>query len=223
MSHARSSLPAQASLLHGARGVTHASPAQACDNEAMEHRTTITLAGDAVTTLADVLPEAGPLRMLVVGKTPSPASVEAGHHLQGGEARLFWSRLEEHGILPSGAGRPCDDLLIEHGFGITDIAKRPRALGQEPTADEYRQGWQGVEEIIDRLRPRIVTFVYKSSLDRVLRLHFGWQHTSHYGFNHDLMRTFGRRVFVFPLPGVPCPPHEAQRAMEDLCQALAND
>ena len=58
--------------------------------------------------------------------------------------------------------------------------------------------------IITRTRPRILTFVYKGALDKVLEYSFGWEHKSEYGFNDDLMRTFGRRVFAFPLPGVAC-------------------
>lgn len=189
----------------------------------MEYRTTIQVADGAVATLADVLPDTGPIRMLVVSKTPSPASIEIGHHLQGGQGRLFWLRLEEYGILPHSEGRFHDELLVEHGFGITHIAKRPRPFGKEPTTDEYRQGWQQVDDIIAHLRPRIVTFVYKGALDRVLRLHYGWQHNSEYGFNHDLMRAFGRRVFAFPLPGPQCTLRESRRAMEDLCKALVND
>ena len=63
-------------------------------------------------------------------------------------------------------------------------------------------------------------FVYKGSLDKVLHFSFGWEHKSGYGFNDDLARTFGRRVFAFPLPGVSCTAREAQRHMTDLAQAL---
>ncbi len=189
----------------------------------MEYKATLSIGERAVTTLADILPEAGPIRMLVVGKTPSPVSVEVGHYLQGRQGRLFWTRLEEYGILSCCDGRFHDELLIDHGFGITDIAKEPRAHGVEPSRDEYREGWERVDEIIARLRPRIVTFVYKGALDRVLRFNYGWQHSSAYGFNYDLMRTFGRRVFAFPLPGTPCTLRESRRAMEDLTKALVDD
>jgi hypothetical protein len=70
------------------------------------------------------------------------------------------------------------------------------------------------------VRPRILVFVYKGALDRVLDFSFGWDHESSYGFNDDLSRTFGRRVFALPLPGASCSAREAQRHMTDLKRAL---
>jgi len=172
--------------------------------------------GQQVPTLADILPAAGPMRMLVVGKTPSPSSVTAGHHLQSRQGRLFWRRLEEYNVLPSPGDGYHDEILLGHGFGMINICKQPLELGSEPSADDYRAGWKHVDEVIQRLRPRVVTFVYKGALDCVLRLSYGWQHSSIYGFNQDLTRTMGRRVFAFPLPGTPCTLRESRRAMEDL-------
>lgn len=34
-------------------------------------------------TLLDILPEKGPIKILIVGKAPAPASVAAGHYFQG--------------------------------------------------------------------------------------------------------------------------------------------
>jgi hypothetical protein len=187
----------------------------------VDHRIELEIDGRAVTTLADILPTRGPMTMLLIGKTPSPVSVDAGHYFQGRQGKLFWGRLEESDILHAGPDSFHDDLLLEHGFGLTDIAKQPRPFGEEPSAAEYEEGWQRVAGLVVHLRPRILTFVYKGSLDRVLRLSFGWRHSAGYGFNDDLVRTFGRRVFAFPLPGTPCTLRESQRAMADLVKALA--
>lgn len=46
------------------------------------------------------------------------------------------------------------------------------------------------------------------------------EHRSVYGLNDDLVRTFGRRVFAFPLRGVARTRHEAQRHLADLARAL---
>jgi hypothetical protein len=104
---------------------------------------------------------------------------------------------------------------------MTDICKLPRPFGEEPTKSEYVEGWERVNGLVTRLRPRILVFVYKGALDKVLEYSFGWEHKSGYGFNDDLMRTFGRRVFAFPLPGVACTAREAQRHMTDLAGALS--
>ena len=107
-----------------------------------------------------------------------------------------------------------------NGFGMTDVCKVPRPFGEEPSEAEYIEGWERVNGIIMRTRPRILTFVYKGALDKVLEYSFGWDHKSGYGFNDDLMRTFGRRVFAFPLPGVACTLRESQRHLADLAGAL---
>ena len=71
----------------------------------MDHRTEIEMDGQAVTTLADIVPARGPLRVLFIGKTPSPASVEAGHYFQGRMGKGLWKRLGEGGSAARRAGR----------------------------------------------------------------------------------------------------------------------
>jgi TDG/mug DNA glycosylase family protein len=186
----------------------------------VNHLTRIEVDGRGVSTLADILPERGTLRALFVGKTPSPASVDVGHYFEGRMGKGLWKRLEEAEICNAAPGGFADDALLAAGFGVTDLCKVPRPFGEEPSRREYEDGWERVAGITRRLRPRILVFVYKGSLDRVLRYSFGWEHKSEYGFNDDLMRTFGRRVFAVPLPGVACSAREARRHMADLARSL---
>ena len=186
----------------------------------MTHLTEIEVGGELVPTLADILPEPGELRALFLGKTPSPASVAAGHYFEGRMGRGLWKRLGDAGILKAPAGGYADDALLRAGFGVTDICKAPRPFGVEPGRGEYEAGWRRVAGIVQRARPRILVFVYKGALDKVLRYAYGWEHHSAYGFNDDLSRTFGRRVFAVPLPGVSCEAREARRHMTDLARAL---
>jgi TDG/mug DNA glycosylase family protein len=186
----------------------------------MGHCVEMAIDGCSVVTLADILPERGPLRALFVGKTPSPASVEAGHYYQGRMGKGLWKRLDEAGVLPAVPGEFGDDSLLSLGFGMTDLCKVPRPFGDEPLESEYVEGWERVSGVVATLRPRILVFVYKGALDKVLKYSFGWEHKSEYGFNDDLMRTFGRRVFAFPLPGTACTLREAQRHLGDLAAAL---
>ncbi len=186
----------------------------------MTHLTRIEVDGELVPTLADILPERGELRVLFLGKTPSPASIEAGHYFEGKMGRGLWRRLGDAGVLSAAAEGFADDALLEAGFGVTDICKAPRPFGDEPRREEYEAGWQRVAGVIEQFRPRILAFVYKGALDKVLHYSFGWDHKSGYGFNDDLSRTFGRRVFAVPLPGVSCTAREAQRHMTDLARAL---
>lgn len=186
----------------------------------MSHLTEIVVEGQPVPTLADILPTRGTLRVLFVGKAPSPGGVASGHYFEGRTGRGLWKRLNDTGLMPLTPGEHADDHLLAAGFGVTDLSKVPRATRDELTQREYCEGWSRVGDIVATLRPRILVFVYRGSLDKVLRYSFGWDHRSVYGFNDDLMRTFGRRVFVLPMPGTACTAREIQRHMADLAGAL---
>jgi len=187
---------------------------------AVGHQVSIMVGDREVATLADILPDAGPMRMLIVGKTPAPVSVAAGHYFQGRHGQLFWGKLREHGILGVAAGEYEDDALVAHGLGITDVVKEPRPFGQEPSADEYRAGVERLLATVARLRPRVVLFVYKRALDQVLAFAIGRATKGQYGFNPDLDSLFGARVFAFPMPGTPVRREAIRLHMQELAAAL---
>ncbi|MGC2324533.1 MAG: uracil-DNA glycosylase family protein [Terriglobales bacterium] len=177
----------------------------------------ITIVADhrEIVTLRDILPEAAGLRVLFVARTPTPASVEAGHYFQGRQGKMFWNRLRNAGLLTATTAFE-DDSLLSHGYGLIDLAKIPREHGQEPSREEYAAGAERILELIGRHRPKIVVFVYKKVLDKITAVRFGIQKKSRYGFNPWLETFFGARVFVFPLPGTPCNTVDAASAMQDL-------
>ncbi len=119
----------------------------------MDHRTELEIDGSSVTTLADIVPPRGPLRVLFVGKTPSPASVEAGHYFMGRMGKGLWKRLDDVGVLRAANGEFADDLLLDNGFGMTDICKLPRPFGEEPTKAEYVEGWERVNGLVVAAAP----------------------------------------------------------------------
>lgn len=186
----------------------------------MSFRSEIMIAGRTYATLQDVLPESGPVRMLIIGKAPAPVSVEAGHYFQGKQGRLFWSRLREYGLLRVPPGRYEDEVLLYHGYGVTDIVKRPYPFGLEPSDQEYREGVARARGLVCRLAPQVALFVYKKPLDRWLSIDAGWRVRSAYGFNPKHAAGFGCKVFVFPMPGTPCPASTAYRAMQELTDEL---
>jgi hypothetical protein len=135
---------------------------------------------------------------------------------------MFWNRLREYRLLEVPTGTFEDDALLAHGYGLTDIAKTPRDYGEEPSTAEYREGAERILGLTEQLRPRVLLFVYKRVLDRVIRLSFGRREKSSYGFNDDLSRCFGYRIFVFPMPGTPCTRAQAAEAMRELATDLAS-
>ena len=127
--------------------------------------------GHKVRTLRDILPETPGLKALFVAKTPAPISVAAGHYFQGKHGQQFWARLKKYGILyPSTKFE--DDCLLDHGFGLTDIVKKPRDFGFEPSSEEYLAGMARILHLIELHKPAIIIFVYKRVLDQVLHQHF---------------------------------------------------
>jgi len=188
----------------------------------MSYRTEILVGGRKVTTLADILPASGPMRMLIVGKTPALISVEKGHYFQGPQGTAFWNRLRDYGLLTAPPGKHEDEVLLEHGFGITDVVKAPRDFGNEPTDVEYEEGARNVRALIRRLAPVVTMFVYKRALDRLLSVSFGGRRKAGYGFNPDLTALLHTRVFAFPMPGTPVNSVDAHRHMAELVEALAS-
>lgn len=183
-----------------------------------DNSTVITVDGRKVRTLRDILPAKPGLRVLFVAKTPAPVSVEAGHYFQGAQGRMFWNRLKEYGLLKPTTAFD-DDSLLEHGYGLTDIMKVPRAYGNEPSDAEYAAGLGRILKLVRAHRPKVVVFVYKRVLDQILRIGFGIQVKASYGFNPPFEERFGTRVFAFPLPGTPCTRDQAAVAMLALVKA----
>jgi G:T/U-mismatch repair DNA glycosylase len=188
----------------------------------VSHIATVRVEGREVPTLSDILPTAGPMKMLIVAKTPAPISVEAGHYFQGRQGRMFWNRLHDYGLLTTPPGAYEDDFLLEHGYGLTDIVKAPRSYGSEPSDEEYREGLERILELVAHLQPAVVMFVYKRVLDQISRLSFSRREKSQYGFNASLDPLLGSRAFVFPMPGTHCTRAEADIAMTSLADALAD-
>ncbi len=106
---------------------------------ATDNAITVRVDGREFRTLRDLLPESPGLDILFVAKTPAPESVQKGHYFQGKQGRSFWKMLKQYGILTPTTDFE-DDILLQHGYGLTDIAKEPRPFGQEPSREEYRTG-----------------------------------------------------------------------------------
>lgn len=187
------------------------------DRRLKGNQTYISVGRQQVLTLRDILPaRSSELHLLFVAKTPAPRSVEAGHYFQGQQGTAFWKKLLAYGLLKPTTEFE-DDSLLEHGYGLTDIAKVPRPFGQEPSGREYEEGSFRILDLIRTHNPKAVVFVYKKVLDEVSRLRFGSKEKTRYGFNQRLESDFGTKVFAFPLPGVgSCNALEAESALQAL-------
>lgn len=100
------------------------------------------------------------LKVIFVGFNPSLRSAEVGHHYANPNNR-FWSILHKAGLTPRQYHPEEDYLLLQMGYGFTNIVQRPTRTAAEITREEYRRGAQELKSKIQRYRPRIVCFVGK--------------------------------------------------------------
>ena len=127
------------------------------------HRTTITLDGRPIETLADLPPLRN--RLLFVGLNPSLVSVQAGHYHQGRLGRLFWARLIRAHILPSETDiDAADDALMAAGHGITDLLKQPTPRDTASDA-QLTAGVGPLWQKIAIWRPAAIVFIYKRAAE----------------------------------------------------------
>jgi double-stranded uracil-DNA glycosylase len=125
---------------------------------------TITLPPDAgLRTLPDLLGDG--LEVVFVGINPSLFSVAQGHYFARRSNR-FWpcfsaSVLSRAARAALGVERlePANDrLLLAHGFGFTDLAKRATAKASEVPPAEFAAGVAALVAKLERHRPRIACF-----------------------------------------------------------------
>ncbi|MCH7810621.1 MAG: hypothetical protein IH863_08575, partial [Chloroflexi bacterium] len=103
--------------------------------------------------------------------------------------------LQRHDILPSSTnGQFPDELLLDNGFGITDLAKRPTARAAGLTREDIETGRAILREKIERFRPRILCSVYRSSIEALTQR----KYTNQFGLLADAVGE--TRLFALPFP-----------------------
>jgi len=100
------------------------------------------------------------LKVLFVGFNPSIRSSETGRHFANPNNR-FWKILQEAGLTPRKFQAAEDELLLDLGFGITNIVSRPTKAADEITNQEYKEGKEILKQKIARFKPSIICYVGK--------------------------------------------------------------
>jgi len=184
------------------------------------HEVEWTQGNEAFDTLEDILPLGNEkLKILFVGRVPSPESVAVGHYWQGKHGQMLWRLLREYNILntPKGILNDVgeDDYLLPYGYGMIDIAKKPRRTGKKISIVECREGYTRLVQVINQHKPEIIIFIYKKIITDITGKN------AEYGFNNNLQDLFGgSRVFAFPMPGTPCSGEIAKKSMNELKEFL---
>jgi len=129
-------------------------------------RTRAEIAATRARTLADTV--ARGMRLLVVGLNPSwySADAEVGYARPGNR---YWPALMGAGLIDAAHDRDAFAILERHRIGMTDFVKRPSPGIDEVSRDEFREGAERVQRLVEWLRPAAVCVVglagYRASVD----------------------------------------------------------
>jgi TDG/mug DNA glycosylase family protein len=94
------------------------------------------------------------LKVLFCGINPGLYSAAIGHHF-GRPGNRFWKVIHQAGFTPR-LFTPCEDgLLLELGFGLTNLVERATSNANELTNDELRQG-------VEKLKVKVLEFHIQS-------------------------------------------------------------
>jgi len=107
-------------------------------------------------TVPDILTPG--LKVLFVGINPSLYSAAVGHHF-GRPGNRFWPALHAAGISDRLLYPSQDRLLLELGYGITNIADAATATADELSDAELLAGARKLTRKVTRYRPAIVAFL----------------------------------------------------------------
>jgi len=133
------------------------------------------------------------LKIIFVGYNPSIRSAEVGHNFAGSSNR-FWKILYQVGLTPRLYSFTEDRLLLQLGYGLTNIVARPTKSAAEIKREEYQEGRELLYQKLLKYQPRYVCYVgagvYKA---------FTGQEKTVWGFQ-TVNHLPGIRDFVAPNP-----------------------
>jgi len=98
------------------------------------------------------------LIVLFAGINPGLYTAAIGRHF-GRPGNRFWPALHAGGFTPRLFSPFEGSLLLDLGFGITNIVERATTRADELTDDELRAGGQRLQAKVRRWRPTVVAFV----------------------------------------------------------------
>jgi double-stranded uracil-DNA glycosylase len=109
------------------------------------------------------------LKIVFSGINPSLYSAAVGHHFARPGNR-FWPTLHAAGFTPRLFSPFEDRLLLDLGYGVTNLVDRATASAAELLAEEFVEGGRSLAEKVSRSHPRIVAFLgiiaYRSAFGR---------------------------------------------------------
>src|SRR2546423_11834317 len=132
------------------------------------------------------------LRVLFVGINPGLYTAATGHHFARPGSR-FWPALHAAGFTPRLLHPSEQRLLLQSGYGITNLVNRATATADEVAPREFVAGRRRLPAKVRRLRPKAVAFLGVGAFCHA----FGLRRAS---LGEQPERLEGARVWVLPNP-----------------------
>src|SRR2546426_4623127 len=152
--------------------------------------TSAELARAAGKGLRDVL--AARLRVLFCGINPGLYSAATGHHFARPGNR-FWPALHAAGFTPRLLHPSEQQLLLEAGYGLTNLVARATAGAAELAPAEFVAGRRRLAAKVRRYRPRVIAFLGMGAYRHAFE-------APHAPLGEQPERFEGARVWVLPSP-----------------------
>lgn len=131
------------------------------------------------------------LKLVFVGINPGFISAAARHYYAN-PRNCFWRLLHEAELTPVRLRPDEDERLLEFGYGLTDIVKRPSRGAGDLRTHEFVANRQRLLRLVRRLKPRAVCFNSKTAFEG----YFGKR--AFRGFGRQTVRLANIPIFVLP-------------------------
>jgi TDG/mug DNA glycosylase family protein len=131
------------------------------------------------------------LRLLFVGINPGLRSAAAGHYYANPQ-NPFWRFLHEAGLTPVQLRPDEDARMLDFGYGLTDMVKRPSQGAADLRAHDFARNKSRLRRIVVTYNPRAVCFNSKTAFEG----YFGKSTSS--GFGPQQVTLEQVPVFVLP-------------------------
>ncbi len=131
------------------------------------------------------------LKIVFVGTNPGLISANLGHYFARPQ-NPFWKMLYDSGLIQDVLSPKNDSKLLQYGYGLTDLVKRPTRSITDLLNDDYNIGIPNFKRNIERFSPRMVCFVGKDAFKK----YFKRNRKVSYGLQS--IKIHKSRVFVVP-------------------------
>ncbi len=163
------------------------------------------------------------LSILFVGINPGLRSSEVGHHFAGPSNR-FWKLLFESSLIPYQMTCRDDELLLDYGYGLTNLIAKPTAGIHNLSRQDFLRGRRALVAKITKYQPALVALLGISvarTIFPLVKSNPSKKRSSsdpiHVGLQPELLE--GIRVFVLPNPSGRNA-HYSYQTMKDLFREL---